>query len=303
MGLSEFLRKTFAEQKSRAGEAGQAVLEYVLVLLVVVSILLGFLYQFNDAFKTYLDTFFGDYIACLLETGELPALGGDGPSSGECNMPDMNVAGGAMLDNAAANSAANGSNGGGDGSSSSDSASSGSGSGSSRGGSNRRRRPSRFNSGGGTGNGEAVGSAANRSRPGRITKRTRVKGSAGNGGGFSADSSEGGSGGRRGRVTRRKRVIYLGDDYLSKNEKRKNQDPVIGSVKNANKKEGEGSLRKTRMKLDLPEREVARIEEEKVSLGFGVILKFLIIGGILIALFVFLGGQAMSIKKGWQKGE
>lgn len=66
-------------------ESGQAVVEYVLVLVVVVGMILGGLYQLNSAFRVWADSYFGDYLACLLETGELPTLGGGGTASGECN--------------------------------------------------------------------------------------------------------------------------------------------------------------------------------------------------------------------------
>lgn len=63
-------------------EAGQAVIEYILVLIVVVAVILGGLRQFNEAFRDWADNYFGEYLSCLLETGELPALGG---AAGECN--------------------------------------------------------------------------------------------------------------------------------------------------------------------------------------------------------------------------
>jgi len=63
--------------KILGNHSGQAILEYILVLVVTVAIILGGLYQLNTAFKSYLDAYFGDYLACLLETGELPAIGGD----------------------------------------------------------------------------------------------------------------------------------------------------------------------------------------------------------------------------------
>ena len=53
-------------------QSGQAVIEYVLVLVIVVSILTGILFQFSSAFRTYTKALFGDYISCLLEAGELP---------------------------------------------------------------------------------------------------------------------------------------------------------------------------------------------------------------------------------------
>lgn len=69
--------------KSLPSNSGQAVIEYLLVLLVTVAIILGVIYQFNDAFRVYAKSYFGDYLACLLETGELPSIGGEG--NGICN--------------------------------------------------------------------------------------------------------------------------------------------------------------------------------------------------------------------------
>ena len=56
-------------------ESGQSLIEYVLVLLVVIIITLSLIYQFHSAFRNYAKAFFGGYIACLLETGELPGTG------------------------------------------------------------------------------------------------------------------------------------------------------------------------------------------------------------------------------------
>ncbi len=67
-------------------QSGQAVTEYVLILIVVVAIILGGLYQVNSAFKVWAQGYFGDYLSCLLETGELPALGGSvSAAAGVCN--------------------------------------------------------------------------------------------------------------------------------------------------------------------------------------------------------------------------
>lgn len=67
-------------------EQGQGTIEYILVLIVAVTIILGGLYQLNSAFRVFADNYFGDYLACLLETGELPSMGGgNGPTTSECN--------------------------------------------------------------------------------------------------------------------------------------------------------------------------------------------------------------------------
>lgn len=65
---------------------GQGLTEFILMLLIVVGIIVGGVYQFNDAFKQYADNYFGEYLACLLETGELPALGAKGGGAADlCN--------------------------------------------------------------------------------------------------------------------------------------------------------------------------------------------------------------------------
>lgn len=66
-------------------ESGQAIVEYILILVVSVSIILGGIYQLNSAFKSWANAYFGNYVSCLLETGELPAISGTGGDSGVCN--------------------------------------------------------------------------------------------------------------------------------------------------------------------------------------------------------------------------
>lgn len=66
-------------------QSGQAIVEYLLVLVVSVSIILGGVYQLNSAFKAWANSYFGNYLACLLESGELPSISGTGGDSGVCN--------------------------------------------------------------------------------------------------------------------------------------------------------------------------------------------------------------------------
>jgi len=67
------------------GQGGQAVTEYLLILVVTIAVIFGAVYQFNDAFRVWANNYFGDYLSCLLETGELPALGGTGGQASSCN--------------------------------------------------------------------------------------------------------------------------------------------------------------------------------------------------------------------------
>lgn len=56
---------------------GQAIVEYVLVLVVVVAIASLFLAKLIRPLDQYLQGSLGSYVQCLLETGELPTLGSD----------------------------------------------------------------------------------------------------------------------------------------------------------------------------------------------------------------------------------
>ncbi len=51
---------------------GQALLEYILLLIFITAISLGLLVQFNQSIRDYTDMLMGDYLTCLLQTGSLP---------------------------------------------------------------------------------------------------------------------------------------------------------------------------------------------------------------------------------------
>jgi len=289
MKLSDFLWKTFADPRSRVQEAGQAVLEYILVLVITVSIILGILYQFNDAFKNFLDSYFGDYIACLLETGELPSLGGAGPNQAECVSPysQFSLDSGTSLKPSGSGGEGSSNGAGGAGSTGSN-------------GSGSRLRPSVVTPGGSPSNAENS-TGINSQSPSRQAYRGTQQG-ANPGEGFAGENGDGTSGGRQGRTITRRRYIDLGEEYLSEEEKKKRERQKTASQKV--KKKGQGSqLRKARFPLTLPKQRAVASEIDSKGFNFAMILKFLIIAGILIALFIFLGGQAMQIKKSWQKSE
>jgi hypothetical protein len=293
MRLSEFLRKTLADQKSRVSEAGQTILEYILVLFITVSIILGIMYQFNDSFKQYIDTFFGDYIACLLETGELPALGGQGANQGECSKPEFDIAAGSPL--VASRSGGDGSSGG----STSRSATGSGGGDSTTTGSNRPLRPSRVSSSGGSRNGDAANRrGSNSGRPSVQTQRKASDQNSSSPGLSGGDGDFGGGGNRR---IVRKKIRYIDDELVNPSAKKKGKELVTkGKIKPLS---GPGSMRPALVKMELPEKRKVASEEMSTGLSLGFFLKFFLIAGILIALFVFLGGQAMQIRKSWQKAE
>ena len=77
-------------------ESGQATTELILLLIIIIIVFSGALYQLNDAFKNYLEEYFGNYLACLLETGELPGLGSEEGNS-SCVRGDFRLSSGQPL--------------------------------------------------------------------------------------------------------------------------------------------------------------------------------------------------------------
>ena len=308
MGLSEDFKKFLTFRKNRVREQGQAVIEYILFLIIIVSVILGILYQFNDAFKNFVHSYFGDYIACLLETGELPSLGGDGgPSQGVCNAKFKNFSvssGRSILDPATNRNAPEVSgisgpeSGEGEGSGGEDKGSGG-GPSSSQDPSQSKAslRPSRFNRSNAPGNGDAIESS---DRP----KRQRLKFSQSSGEDDSKKEKSGEDttlmGGRGGRRIVRRRVMMLDEEYFTEDEKKKKKKPAKRSEEIRKDGGRVSNLRKPRFDLELPE-PPKPLPDTKVKFSFGFFLKFLIIAGIVIAIFLFLGGQVLQIKKSWQK--
>ncbi len=76
-------------------ESGQAIVEYVLLLVFVVAIIGGILYQFNDAFRLYSNAWFvgqESYLACIIKNGILPD--GESDASVDCTKPKFDLASG-----------------------------------------------------------------------------------------------------------------------------------------------------------------------------------------------------------------
>jgi hypothetical protein len=292
MKVSDFFKKTFAGPKLRVSQAGQAVVEYLLMLIMTVSIIMGILYQFNDAFRNFLDSYFGDYIACLLETGELPSLGGQGPNKSECNrgFASFSLANGrpSKASSGGSSSKGSGSN------SSSPPASSGTSSSNSKG-----SRPARFNSSNAPANADAFGSDSNRNRPAKQNVNNNQQ--LGDEKGLGSGTSDGGASGGGRRIVNKK-IIYLGDNYLTADALKKKERKVSIGKKSKGEREMM-NLRKARFELQVPESKRPLATEEKQGFSFALLIKILLIGGILIVLFIFLGGQALQIKKSWQKSE
>jgi len=77
---------------SLLNNSGQAIIEYVLMLIISVSLILTLVTQIFKPMEKYMQAFMGDYVQCLLETGALPSFGGDSVPNAQdmgCVMPNF----------------------------------------------------------------------------------------------------------------------------------------------------------------------------------------------------------------------
>lgn len=278
---------------SKLNQAGQAVIEYILVLLVVLSICLGIIWQFNDAFRQFSNSYFGNYIACLLELGELPALGGT--TSGICASEyepfdiskgrprkggDFNPDGGDSDDDSGG--------GGRDRNSDGDSGSDGSGgdvAGSGSGGARGTDGVGRFGRFGANSSG----------RPASVVIGTVKKDDAYTG---STESSSKNT--NRSSTVRRQETLKLVDQsggVIDPFENRKVKEASVTISKDTSNQ----TLKPKKARVDIT-RKVANVDMKKDDSKFtlGDFLRYLLIAAIIIAVVIFIGGQALQVSKSWE---
>lgn len=263
-----------------ANQSGQAIIEYVLILVVTVSLILGGLYQLNSAFKTWANNYFGNYLACLLESGELPNIQGGGGDGGICNeiFKPFNLAEGKRLSEAYKPP---------------EGGSSGTGGGSRE----AARAGNAVGRGGGGGSGGGGGRFASSSfgKGGpRSAGRGGKKGAGPNYTGSMAASDYGGygSGPRKINVGVKKRLEnkFAFEDEKEERQKKRN-------IASTGRKPGEEGSKTGRARLKRSD--VKKTKDESVDSGLTLpsFLKWILIAGIIIALVVFLGGQGLQINK------
>lgn len=276
-----------------ANNQGQALVEYILMLVITVSLIIALMNQIFKPFGEFVDNYMGKYVGCLLEYGELPSFGSEAGSpvdeDSECEkrfQKGSATAGRPPINNGGSggSSGGKGSSKNGSGSDSSDSSGGGSsgtyaGS-SSRGGSRyvaSRRRPSRgMESSDGAGSGKVVEIALE---------------SGGNNGFFR------GSNGRNYAGPNRKRMA-VGIAGLTEAERKKLEKKAEGTAHIMSAGEG---LEKPPKKIAVkpPEKKVP--VEELPPMTIGNFIRYLFIAGIIIALVIFIGGQALQMSKSGEK--
>ena len=277
---------------------GQTVVEYVLVLTAVLIVVLGTVYQLNQNFRNYAQNYFGAYLTCLLESGELPNLGIDQDPNSFCDtehVPFSVALGRPSIEGANtdsdSNSASN--NQGGGGSAGGDDSGGGDGS---EAGANQSGRAANFSQPG------ALGSNASL-RPSRITVDPNESG---------ADNEENSESG--GVTTRNVRRSYNNPTTRQDSINQQSGRPRFFAASQIEQEEVQGQsirgevdgeegqvLRKKKIEQEIPQRKVATLDEEE-GLGLGNFIRYLIIAAIIIALLLFLLGQLLQIQKSMEKG-
>lgn len=259
-----------------ANNRGQSLVEYMLILVVAVAIILILVFQFSSAFQIWANNYFGEYLQCLLETGELPSIGGTPGDSGTCNQffSPFNLQNG-RASIAAPNAGGNGSN-------------------ASKGGRARGEVPSnaRRNGGGGGGRGGSRGGDGKwhqtETEPPRQAQEEKGDEESKHGEARFSSTSGGGS---RTSSYKADNGRFIDGRVGGSQRETDNKDKASPKVKT-------NDLYRTAKKFKLkrpPKKEEVTADVEPYS--FADFFRMLVIAAIIIALVVLLGGQVLQIGK------
>ncbi len=283
-------------------KSGQAVVEYILIIAVTLSLIIGLKNTFSQAGK-FFENYIGAYTECLMDYGELPSFGVSDKdmkqhlsagrkcevkfekfSLSEGRSLKSNPGGGSNL--AAAQSENSSANSG----STSD---------------NSRSQSNQSNSSGGSSGGGSGGSD-NRIRNARSVSRTSDGGSNANGkvktieNEESGDEGSGSSGSRQSRTIYRDRNKYkavtgqLAEQILKSDKGIPKREPGSRTIAKADDSSGNGIGPRVSI-VPGPQEKVVQLEEDKpADWGFGNFLKWILIAGMIIAIVIFFGGQIMN---------
>jgi hypothetical protein len=302
-------------------QKGQGTLEYLLIVMITVVLIFTTVTQFNQSFRNFAQQIFDGYLACLLETGELPGSGGECDATAQFDSKSgapyiqgdpINKFG---SDNSIGSSHSQASTSSSSGSSGSKSGgSSGSGAKSSGDSSSSSSSKGSSSSSGETAGNGAANSDSSSTAVGSISKGFGSKRSVSVGKADSKDKSAGGKSdamlgipvGANGGSdyydsSGRKKVLMrdFGYDGQEQKEQKGNDRPPTAAM--AKQTEGDESLKPK--KAIEPERKPAAAVDHSSDEGFsfGYLIKWLLIAGIVLAIIVFFGGQILQASKSWEK--
>ncbi len=259
---------------------GQAVVEYVLILVVSLGLVLLVATQVFSPLQYFLKDFMGTYVQCLLDTGELPPLGGTNKIRDDsCTANWRKARQSAGLSSESQNSATNSAGGK---SSSQDS------NGSNAGfyaGSQSRQSPffnsSRRNAGSAEGGSDGRRSVVIALENGGADQFFRLAQTVG-----SNMSS------RTGR-----RVVSISDMSDDERKKLKKQDPKVPRIVAS----GENFSKVKQKFIVKPPPKKVFLENDDQPFSVGNLLRIFFIVAIIILLVLLVGGQALQLSKSWEK--
>ncbi len=296
------IRDKSSAQQLIGSQSGQAITEYILILVVVIGVILGTVYQFNDAFKVYLNNYFGEYIACLLETGELPTIETAPGDSGICTQlfKPFSLADGRPL-------IKKGSGGGGTSKTpgsgkNSDSTKTGQSSSSSKSGSGGGAGGSTRSSGGGGGSGgsgsRGFSEGRNSSFGSKIHRHSGTGSSSSEKGAYTGSTDAGDYGSRNNVTSRRSRSdsrqrLDTKFAFDKEETEKTSRVPLLNTraiAGNSNLTKSKTLINRKSLKGDI------RVEDDE-PFTFGSFLRILLIIALIIGLVVTLGGQFLQIGK------
>ena len=245
-------------------------MEYILILLIVVMIALGVLYQFNTAFSNFAQNYFGEYLSCLLETGELPNLGASNGTNCDSQYEEFSIENGrpksidpvpiAAVEGDPGRSINTGP------------VSVAQGRRSARGRPSRQRTSGPSRLGGGKAAKEKQDSSSAKKKTELTAPNPRIRSFSNSRAGPTKIEARG----------------------ISSVEVAKKKDEKVTEKKSA-EIEGDSSGRDEKLRVKKKEKKVVLEEDEPMT--FTKFIKYLLIIGIIIAIVVFIGGQFLQFTK------
>jgi len=281
---------------------GQAVIEYILLLVVSVSLVLGLTYQIFTPMKSFIDDYMGSYVQCLLDTGTLPKFGGDASAQAPEDIDSGCVA---KFKNVAGNIGAN------DTSPSSSGSRSG-GADSSNSHSNQSSDSSNNSEKSGNSNSESSTYAGSASRDGsRFVQKANsahsgLEGRGSNGkvveiaanGNTSNGFFNGNKGGGPTVIHRKSTSVSM--DGLTQEQKKRLEKNAGNEGRTVSLPGDDLSPSKKKMLVKKPEPKAPVMEDDQ-PMTVGNFIRYLFIAALILALVIFIGGQALQMSKSAEK--
>ncbi len=283
-------------------KSGQAVVEYILIIAITVSLIIGLKNTFNQAGK-FFENYIGAYTECLMDYGELPSFGvsdedlkkhlSDGRKC-EAKFENFTMANGRALKGDAS---------GGPDKEPSQNASSNSDSESNKNRSRNGQSDSAGSSSGGGGSGDTDGrvrSAASvrRTSDGGSNTNAKVKTIEEEGSGDQGLDSSGRGG--QSRTIYRDRGKYkavtgkMAEQILKSDKGIPKRAPTTRTLAKADDSGGNGLGPRISIVQSQQQSNIKAEEDKPVDWGMGNFLKWILIIGMIVAIVVFFGGQILN---------